>query len=167
MIEELIVFRPAFSGAWFQAQAYCHWKKARLPTEAEWEWAARGPEAPIWPWGDEFECSRACTSVRPCRSYDTCPVGTHPGGQSRWGVEDLAGNVWEWNQDAYAVWDQAEPEKLLTAGEEARRPRVIRGGSWRETEPYSLRSSERSSGPPGQAFFNVGFRCVQSVSSNP
>jgi len=55
LIEELIVFRPAFSGAWFQAQAYCRWKKARLPTEAEWEWVARGPEAPIWPWGDEFE----------------------------------------------------------------------------------------------------------------
>jgi len=55
-------------------------------------------------------------------------------------VEDLAGNIWEWTEDDYAVGDQAEPGRLLTSGEEARRPRVSWGGFWRETEPYSLRS---------------------------
>lgn len=151
---------PVTEVNWFQARAYCAWQNSRLPTEAEWEWAARGPKRWVWPWGDEFECRRACSSVRPCRAYESCPVGSHPRGISAQGVEDLAGNVWEWTEDAYET--SASPE----AGETAGQPRVIRGGSWRETEPYSLRSSERTSGPARQGFFNVGFRCVRPAGSD-
>jgi formylglycine-generating enzyme required for sulfatase activity len=154
---------PVTGVTWFQARTYCRWRGARLPTEAEWEWAARGAAGAIWPWGDAFACDRVCASVRPCRSYGTCPVGAHPEGSSPFGIEDLAGNVWEWVEDPYLDAAAGTSEGLRTAGELERMPKVLRGGSWRESEPYSLRASERSQGRPGQAYFNVGFRCAQTL----
>ncbi|OGP58874.1 MAG: hypothetical protein A2V67_19360 [Deltaproteobacteria bacterium RBG_13_61_14] len=104
-----------------------------------------------------------CGSVRPCRSYSTCPVGSHPSGRSRRGIEDLAGNAREWVAERYAPYGSDDAGVLLTPGQEEAQPKVIRGGSWQESEPYSLRASERSSAYPGQAYWNVGFRCAQSI----
>jgi len=153
---------PVQGVTWFQARAYCRWRGERLPSEAEWEWAARGADGRIWPWGDEFDCRRACSSARPCHRYGTCSVGGRPAGRGPWGGEDLAGNVWEWVEDRYQRYDAGSAGEITTPGEEEELPKVIRGGSWHETEPYSLRASGRSSGYPRQAYFNVGFRCAQA-----
>jgi len=171
MPEEYLKFsrrdHPVAGVTWFQARAYCRWKGQRLPAEAEWEWAARDADGRIWPWGDEFDCRRACSSVRPCHRYGTCPVGAHPAGRSQWGVEDLAGNVQEWVEDRYRPFGANSSKESMIPGQEEEQPKVIRGGSWRENDPSSLRASGRGSGSSRQAYYNVGFRCAQSLEDPP
>lgn len=123
-------YHPAIDIFWYEAEAYCAWLTAmsgreyRLPTEAEWEKAARGTDGRIYPWGNAFD-------PRLCSTWEsgiggTSAVDAHPGGKSPFGLLDAAGNVWEWT----ASWYQAYPGATDQSEDDGTRYRVLRGGSW-------------------------------------
>jgi iron(II)-dependent oxidoreductase len=153
--------RPVVGISWFEAEAYARWSKARLPTEAEWEKAARGTEELAYPWGNEWDPERAGHRGRGPRK--TVPVGVFPLGESPYGVLDLVGSVWQWcadwyAPDAYAHADGRDPTGPLLPSDPPRR--VVRGGAW-NTLPFSLRCANRNSYPEAARFSNLGFRCVR------
>ena len=155
---------PVAAIPWKQAMEYCAWAGGRLPKEAEWEYAARGPDGLNFPWGDEFECQRSNDwgDCSPCDDSFSgpSPVGSFPLGESWVGAQDLAGNVWEWASDALDDSTLAYGSNIegRTSGE----LRVPRGGSWGYC-PAFLRSAYRYVVDPGADYLAVGFRCVVST----
>jgi formylglycine-generating enzyme required for sulfatase activity len=126
---------PVVGVSFFEAEAYARWVERRLPSELEWERAARGEDGRAWPWGDAWDPMKA--HHRGGRRH-TLPVGSFPEGRSPHGLYDAAGNVWEW-----------------CAGAGALRP--ARGGSW-NAHPPQLRCDARNAWPPDARFSNIGFR---------
>jgi len=148
---------PVVSVAWFEADSFCRWNGGRLPTEAEWEKAARGTDGRIYPWGDESPtCDLA--NYTGC-GKDTKPVGSTPKGASVYGAQDMAGNVWEWVNDWYdGNYYQNSPQKNPT-GPDSGEYRVLRGGSW-DDESWDLRAASRVRYYPNFRLDFYGFRCV-------
>jgi formylglycine-generating enzyme required for sulfatase activity len=162
---------PAVGIAWGDAAQYCVWAGGRLPTEAEWEYAAKGPEGFRYPWGDTFDghllnfCDANCDEIWADKSVDdgfqhSAPVGRFPAGASWAGGLDMAGNVWEWTGDGCAHYGpdpQSNP-----SGPQDGNCKIIRGGAWASPADGVRTSFRLISAEIGPEIRhpNIGFRCV-------
>lgn len=172
---------PVNCVSWHLADAFCRWRGGRLPTEAEWEFAARGVDGRVFPWGNHEPdqvlvngCSAECRDALDAHGLhgwraltegrdgweSTAPVTTFERGASPSGLLHMAGNVWEWTADWYGPYSAADSIAVSPVGPRAGRFRVVRGGGWVDGDPAEFRASRRGQFDPDSRSFGVGFRCV-------
>ena len=175
---------PMVNVTWDEANAYAKWAGAHLPSEAQWEKAARGMDGRRYPWGNSWDAAK-CNNfmlhrptvmvmsrfqerllkflrIQSLRSVGTMPAGSYPAGASPYGCLDMAGNVWQWCED----WHGSDYYKISPAknpkGLEDGQGRVVHGGSWVDSPAAFFRCARRLDYVPGLATSRLGFRCVVS-----
>lgn len=153
--EELPDF-PRMCITWFEAQAYANWRGGRLPSEAEWEYAARGPDSLIYPWGDEFD-PRFANVVG---STGPTPVGSYPGGISWVGALDMSGNAMEWVQDWLSYEYYSLREAIDPQGPTSGKRKVEKGGWWGSNPVVARSAYHHYEDPPHYQDHHIGFRVV-------
>ncbi len=153
---------PVENITWFEARDFCAQRGARLPTEAEWEYAARGPDDWDYPWGDAWDAAKAVWNRS--SNQGTADVGSIAAGASWVGAQDMSGNVWEWTGSLYQSYPyRADDGREADSGDRTDVQRVLRGGSWNFNDPYLLRAALRDWYYPVDWSSYLGFRCARSL----
>jgi formylglycine-generating enzyme required for sulfatase activity len=149
---------PVVNVSWDEAVAYANWAKKRLPTEEEWEYAARGTDGRLYPYGNEWKSQLSSAAPSPTQSGELRAVGSYPGGMSPFGVYDMAGNVAEWTASDFKLY----PGSKLPPNDPNAGRKVVRGGAFNAEAKFQTATDRFFHLPATQVDF-IGFRCAKDI----